>query len=269
MPGKVSGNISPFQMGDIPSYMSPQGGGQAAPPFLEMRRAVKGKQTTQPVVTPKPQVTPSEVASQPSAGGGQPAAAPPSAPPVTKKTGQIAHQMQGDIIPQIQAAAQQGDATAIAWLKKHNAPLVGPVGGDTTTTPAPSGQTLDDVYNFFKQDLMDATKLAKASATADAAARGVYYGTPLTTSLGDLDTQYLRGLGQLQAGMYGNEQARQLAMMQMAAGMFTPQYQGSGYDPNTLALLGQIYGWNPKPTATGPGVTPKQPGNQTQSGVGA
>ena len=82
--------------------------------------------------------------------------------------------------------------------------------------PSRYGATeVQNAYRFMQQDLQDQANTARSSATADAARRGVYYGSPLTTSLGDIETQYQRGLGGLasslamdQARTYGEDQNR-------------------------------------------------------------
>ncbi len=60
-------------------------------------------------------------------------------------------------------------------------------------------------YQQGYQNLQDQAKLAGANAQADAAKRGVYYGSPLTTSLGDIDTQLQRGAGDLQSNLLLNQ----------------------------------------------------------------
>lgn len=132
--------------------------------------------------------------------------------------------------------------------------------------PQAGGQGLGDVYNFFKSDLQNQAKQAKSGAIANASSRGVYYGTPLTGSEADIDTQYLRGLGQLDAGMYSNEQQNQLSRLGMAV-----QLNGQGGNtapPSPEGMdwsgLGALFGSNPtvnpssKPRQ-GPAVTPTKP----------
>jgi hypothetical protein len=51
------------------------------------------------------------------------------------------------------------------------------------------------------QKLDDERKLAEDRATADAAKRGVYHGTPLTNSLGDIGERYLRGGADLETNI--------------------------------------------------------------------
>lgn len=126
--------------------------------------------------------------------------------------------------------------------------------GIPSAPPQAGGNSLGDVYKFFASDLGNQAKQAKSSAIADASARGVYYGTPLTGSEADIDTQYLRGLGQLQAGMYGNEQENQLRRLGMAvnlggqAGNNMPQAPG----PMDFSGLGALFGSG---TPAGPGAT--------------
>lgn len=58
------------------------------------------------------------------------------------------------------------------------------------------------------QNLQDQRKIGENNAIADAARRGVYNGTPLTTSLGDIGTQYQRGLGEMEAKITQDTAAR-------------------------------------------------------------
>lgn len=141
--------------------------------------------------------------------------------------------------------------------KQAQAPAVTPAGQQP---PQAGGQTLADVYNYFKSDLENQRKQAMAGSIADASARGVYYGTPLTGSEADIQTQYLRGLGQLQAGMYGNEQQNQLARLGLATQLFgsTPQPQTGGIDPSIYQMLGSLFGGSPTVSGqrSGPSMTP-------------
>jgi hypothetical protein len=126
------------------------------------------------------------------------------------------------------------------------------------TPPQAGGQTLGDVYNFFKSDLENQRNQALASTRADASARGVFYGTPLTGSEADVNTQYLRGLGQLQAGMYGNEQQNQLARLGLAESL---GWQGSMNQPPTgspmdFSGLGALFA-GPGGTKPTPAITPR------------
>lgn len=126
--------------------------------------------------------------------------------------------------------------------------------------PQAGGQNLNDVYGFFKSDLENQKNQALASTKADASARGVYYGTPLTGSEADINTQYLRGLGQLQSGMYGNEQQNQLARLGLASSM---GWQNSLNAPpmpgqTDFSSLGALFSPQPNANArTGPAITPK------------
>lgn len=135
--------------------------------------------------------------------------------------------------------------------------------------PQAGGNSLSDVYNFFKSDLENQRNQALAGSRADAAARGVFYGTPLTGSEADINTQYLRGLGQLQSGMYGNEQQNQLARLGLATSlgwqneMTQPGMPGPVDYSGLGALFGsnsqQGYGTNQQGYGTNPQITPKGP----------
>lgn len=135
--------------------------------------------------------------------------------------------------------------------------------------PQAGGNSLGDVYNFFKSDLQNQAKQAKSGAIADASARGVYYGTPLTGSEADIDTQYQRGLGQFSAGMYGNAQQDQLSRLGMAVNL--QGQSGSNMPPVPEGMdwsgLGALFGNSPAspgapPVAAprqGPAITPPKP----------
>lgn len=154
-------------------------------------------------------------------------------------------------------------------------PISQDAAGNPTAPPQAGGTDLSGVYNFFKSDLQNQQKQALAGTQADAAARGVYYGTPLTGSEADINTQYLRGLGQLQAGMYGNEQQNQLARLAIGTQLMSimPQAASAGIDPNTFQALGQLLLPQPQQGAganvAAPRIGPAGIGNQTQSGGGA
>lgn len=126
--------------------------------------------------------------------------------------------------------------------------------------PQAGGQTLADVYKFFQSDLENQKNQALAGSRSDAAARGVFYGTPLTGSEADINTQYLRGLGQLQAGMYGNEQQNELSRLSLAGQMMGPTPQPQQPGQMDLSAIGSIFGASPAVAGqrTGPAVTPKQ-----------
>lgn len=72
----------------------------------------------------------------------------------------------------------------------------------------------DSIFKHFSRNLEDTAKLKGSDAIADASRRGVYYGTPLTTSLGNIDTELQRGKADLatnvlfsaaQTGMQDNQ----------------------------------------------------------------
>lgn len=144
------------------------------------------------------------------------------------------------------------------------APTQKPGVNPASATPS-TPQTL---YDFFKRDLENQRKTAMAGAQTDAAARGVYYGTPLTTSQGDIQTEYLRGLGQLQSGILQNEQQNQLQRLGLASGLLsnTPMPQGGGsIDPEVFQMLGTLFGGSPAASGqrSGPISPAPQPGQRT------
>lgn len=152
-----------------------------------------------------------------------------------------------------------------------------PVTPKAKTPPQAGGRGLGDVYRFFASDLENQKNQALADTRSSAASRGVFYGTPLTGSEADINTQYLRGLGQLQAGMYGNEQNNELARLSLAA-----QLSQGGTAPTApgnidWSALGMAFGpqgtgthGTPAPVAgprAGPAITPN-PRNPNRPPVG-
>lgn len=231
---------SPFQQAPVGPSITPKTlnatgqGGQANPPYLQMRSGFGAKpNASAPVITPNA-----------SAPGDTMARKNPAMSPM----------------PTIQPSAN------------NNAPPITPAGSQPNpgTPPQRGGQSLGDVYNFMKSDLQNQTKQAKSNAVADASSRGVYYSTPLTGSEADIDTQYLRGLGQLDAGMYGNEQQNQLARLGMATNLSAQGAMNAPASPGPMDFsgLGALFGSSPSSptsppvagTRTGPVITPQKSG---------
>lgn len=52
---------------------------------------------------------------------------------------------------------------------------------------------VQESFDFLSQDLEDEARRAESQAVADAARRGVFFGSPLTTSLGDISERLQRG----------------------------------------------------------------------------
>jgi hypothetical protein len=264
---------SPFQMPQgpqiTPRTMTAAGqGGQAQPPYLQMRTqagppisAPQGatQQPTQPVVSQQPTAPGDSV--KPALQ--QPQGGPPISPP--RSAGVSPGSPSGPPITPANPAAFTGATNAYNASQNIGAPVPGAPAG---TPPQAGGQTLGDVYKFFQSDLQNQTNQALASAKADAAARGVYYGTPLTGSEADINTQYLRGLGQLQAGMYGNEQQNTLARLGLASnlGWQNAFNQPPSPGPMDWSSLGAIFGNQPSVAAqrTGPVIGNTTPGQQGQ-----
>ena len=256
--------ITPQQLGPsiTPQTLNSAGrGGQQNPPYLQMKNQIPGASPTMaqssPVITPgpsamgdtvkRPMPTPGMPSITPQGPMGNPAAATPQ-PPAP--------------MPQVPKAPNMPEAGP--------APQITPASAPPQTPPQAGGDKLGDVYNFFKSDLQNQTHQAKANAITDASARGVYYGTPLTGSETDIDTQYLRGLGQLQSGMYGNAQQDSLARLGLASNL---GYQGLAQQPNApgamdWSALGNLFGPSPTnpngPARKGPVITPQQP-NQSDA----
>jgi len=134
-----------------------------------------------------------------------------------------------------------------------------PAAPAASTTP---GGSLADVYKFFQSDLENQKNQALAGSRSDAAARGVFYGTPLTGSEADINTQYLRGLGQLQAGMYGNEQQNTNQRLQLATQLFGMGANGQPSAPGAMDFSGLASLFGPSPAVSaprnGPAITPMQ-----------
>jgi hypothetical protein len=240
--GQAGGpNITPRTMGAAGM------GGQAQPPYLQMRRPVQAGMTpaypgqqTQPVITPKPSAM------------GDPSPA-----------GAAASQAQMKAQQAPAAGSQPGypAAATTATGQPTPGPSVTAMNNSTGQPVQAGGSSLGDVYNYFASDLANQTKQALANTTADASARGVYYGTPLTGSEADINTQYLRGLGQLGAGMYGNAMQQQLAQQGMQSGLL---WQGGMQQPPTppptdWSALGQLFGTQPATGGPrpGPAITPR------------
>jgi len=132
--------------------------------------------------------------------------------------------------------------------------------------PQQGGSSFADTYNYLKSDLQNETKQALAKTRADAESRGVFYGSPLTGSEADINTQYLRGLGQLSAGMYGNEQQAMLERQRIMAGLIGPAGGNApplpgGMDWSGLANIfsspnNAVAGARSGPVGPGPNLTP-------------
>lgn len=218
--------------GITPKTMASAGqGGQANPSYLQMRSPSNPTGNgTRPVITPKPTGMGDTVA--------------PSMPkPVSNQ-----------VMPQ--GLPQAG-------------PNITPASGGAQP-PQAGGEDLNGLYNFFKSDLQNQTKQAKSGAIADASARGVYYGTPLTGSEADIDTQYLRGLGQLQSGMYGNEQQDQLSRLGMATNLIGQSGANAPPVPGDLDLssLGMLFGSSSNTPASPAVNAPRQGPVITKNGEG-
>lgn len=210
---------------------------------------------TSPFIQPTPNITPKTTP-----GGG--AALPPylqTRRPVSPMQGIFGsysgQQTQPIITPK--STAVPGEVKPGTTPSAPVASLQQPQAGGGLNPNAPPGGTLSDVYKFFKSDLENQRNQALASTRADASARGVFYGTPLTGSEADINTQYLRGLGQLQAGMYGNEQQNQLARLGLAESL---GWQGQMNQPPLpgqldLSALGTLFGASPAAGAARPGPT--------------
>src|SRR5574342_94934 len=133
-------------------------------------------------------------------------------------------------------------------------PIQPPTGPAAPQQPAPA-QTL---YEFFKKDLENQRRTAMSDAEANASRRGVFYGTPLTTSQGDIQTEFLRGLGQLQAGVLQNEQQNELQRLGLASNLLNQQgeAQAAGISPDIMQTIGSLLAPRQGPQGAAPGITP-------------
>lgn len=151
--------------------------------------------------------------------------------------------------------AQQARRLSIPVVPRPTAPQITPASpGPAVPKPPAPAQTL---FEFFKGDLERQRKAALADAQADAARRGVFFGTPLTTSQGDIQTEFLRGLGSLQAGILQNEQQNELQRIALASGLLGQQgeAQAGGISPEVMQTIGALFAPRQGPTApaiTGP-----------------
>lgn len=212
--------------------MDNRGGGQALPPYLQARaQSMGGMFKTRPLIKPKASVVPGEVEDD----------TPPTAVQGTNPA--VVPAQQGSI----------GDKFKNILTKKGGmpaAPNPTPIPNDPGANPAQS--PYQKQYDFYKKDLQDQATLLKSQATSGAAARGVYYGTPLTTSLGDIDTEYLKGLGTLDAQLADSQQRNELTRYQMAIQLLNGAgTAGSGaIDPRIYEALGTLLpGGNPSAVA--------------------
>lgn len=207
-----------------------RGGGNAMPSYLQ------GRNPSRPMITPKPSVAPGEVR--------------PWQPP------QLTRQP-GGIQSVLSAFRGKPGVSPMSKVKQAITPK--------QPQPAPGAPVPQTLYDFFKKDLEAQRKSAMASSISDASNRGVYYGTPLTTSQGDIQTEYLRGLGQLQANVLQNEQQNQIQRLGLAGNLLntSPQPNAGGIDPALYSVLGQLFGGGQ--AAQSP-ITPKPMTQQEKGG---
>ena len=195
--------------------MDGRGGGNAMPSYLQAQNSP---------ITPMSQVVPGERRSLFS-----------NVNPLQAARGRATGFMAG---LRKRAGAQRAQAPA-----QRSRGALGAARSGITPKAAKPTDPMQQYYNFLKSDLERERKGLRANAIGGAEERGVYYGSPLTTSFGDIDTEYLRGLGQLQATMFQDERANQLERMRIGSGMIgqTPMAEGSGIDPAVIAQLGALF----------------------------
>lgn len=250
------------------------GGGMAAPPYLQGRKpmitpaggapqigAKAPQPLTQPMITPKQSVVPGETrppAMMPSRVG-----MPQAQPSNMQNMAAQVLKPKGSLFDQVLKPKVQPPNWNPITPKQGGLGVTAGTGAPGATSPiSPAGQS---AYDVLKGDLEDQRRSAMSGAVSDASARGVYYGSPLTTSQGDIQTQYLRGLGQLQAGVLGNEQQNELSRLQIGAGLLNGagQAQGGKIDPNVMQMIGGLFNpqaQRPGPTAAyGPNNNPNTP----------
>lgn len=182
-----------------------RGGGQALPPFLQ------GRTQAGPMITPRDSIVPGETRF-----------------PTFNKPGIGSNVEPKPFIGQRPPAPAQ--------------PVVAQPTAAPIAAAKPTSQTL---FDFLKQDLESERNKALAGTRASAASRGVFYGTPLTTSEGDIETSFLRGLGQLQAGILGNEQQLQLQKLglipQLLGRPLNAAELGSGGGSDIFQTIGSLF----------------------------
>lgn len=234
-----------------------QGGGQALPPFLQGRTAANYRSPfqTRPMITPKASIVPGEV--RPNIAPTNPFGIKPQTGAYNPVQGQYAGGVKGpNITPNINL--------------KPNLPTGGLPGLNVQPT-VPGGQPdakandTKTLFEFLKKDLENERNKALSGAQSDAASRGVYYGTPLTTSEGDINTSFLRGLGQLQAGMIQNQDQNELAKLGLATNLigspasYSELANTGAPNPDVYSTIGSLFAGQQAPNA-GPQITPNAPG---------
>jgi hypothetical protein len=274
---RYGGGTQPPTLTPANQLTQQQNGGTLSNPYLTLRTPTSST-TTKPAITPPTtsQTGLPGVSSLPGAAGG-PSGVPQIAPPAP------------GITPAAQLPGRTGNTLPNINMGMAEAPLLTPGPGAPAAQGAPPPQAaggsapqttgsnalsnLGDVlsqhladpsrfdlpevqkaYDFFKTDLTNQAKLADAQATGDASARGVYYGSPLTTSLGDISTQLQRGLGALSTNI-GLEQAQTQGQDLTAALAQGLQFGGQAMTGQNLAfnqaLQAASFGEYGVPTMTG------------------
>lgn len=241
------------------------GGGMAIPPYLQGRKPVAGG--TQPMITPKQSIVPGETKppQQGMLGNAQNMFDKLKQPGGQQPGGNLFDRFKPKppglgALPNQPLATQPQPPTMIQpKVQPPQGLQVNPTGGTGTPAPDGGGSTSQKLYDYLKQDLEDNRRTGMSNAVSDANSRGVYYGSPLTTSQGDIETQYLRGLGSLQAGVLQNEQGNELSRLQIASQLLSDagQAQGGAIDPMVYQMMGQLFGQSP--TASGQRNGPSAP----------
>jgi len=216
-----------------------RGGGNALPPFLQGRTGQPG--ASQPMIAPKASITPGEVAAP--------------------KRGNLFNQMK-----KRQPAQSMGMFGKLFQNKNNQAaakPAITPGshGPQSGQLPTPAAQPAQTLYEFFKKDLERQRDSSLADTQADASRRGVFYGTPLTTSQGDIQTEYNRGLGSLQSGILQNQEQNEIQRLGLATNLLGNggQAQAQGIDPSVFNTIGSLLAPRQGPAATAPAPPPISP----------
>jgi hypothetical protein len=121
-------------------------------------------------------------------------------------------------------------------------------------------QQVDAARKQGVQNLDDQRRMAEDRAKADAANRGVYYGSPLTTSLGDINSQFLRGQSDLETNLIRDQAQRQqqdrMSAIQAILQYGQQQQNGQAMDNDLWFKLMQLgyggYPQLPNPSGTVP-----------------
>lgn len=146
--------------------------------------------------------------------------------------------------------------------------------------------SLSKIFKYFKGELERNRDVQLSEADADAARRGVFYGTPGSQSREDVRDRFGRSLSELEANLLQNESQNELSRLGLATNLFGMLQQGDisrlglaaglipndmeapSVDPNMYAEISKMFGGRNKtaPTAATvpaavPSISPPKPSN--------